>query len=204
MHKLDLGCMTQENDKITFKFDPLKQSRPSVKSPIMELCAYPENPKTCVVKTLSYYLERTQSFREQETKLFLTYQKPHHAVSASTISRSIKSLLKQAGVDPSKFGAHSTRAASFCAGKKGGVPIMDILSTGGWSSERTFVRKLFVTLKPGNFLLICLSSFHSYLWFWLFVKVTCRYTYTGWVVIKELYCCIDISSLYLSCLQNLT
>ena len=64
--------------------------------------------------------------------------------------------------------------------------------------------KLFVTLKPGYFLLICLSSFHSYRWFWLFVKVTCGYTYTGWVVIKELYCCIDISSLYLSWLQNLT
>ena len=76
--------MTQENDRIRLKFNLLKQSRPPVKSPIMELCAYPENPKICVVKTLS---QRTQSFREQETKLFLTYQKPHRAVSASTISR---------------------------------------------------------------------------------------------------------------------
>lgn len=41
LHKLDLDCMTQENDRIAFKFDVLKQSRPSVKSPIIELCAYP-------------------------------------------------------------------------------------------------------------------------------------------------------------------
>ena len=147
LHKLDLDCMTQENDRMAFKFDLLKQSRTSVKSPIMELCAYSENPKICVVKTLSHYLERTQSFREQETKVFLTYQKPYHAVSASTW---IKSMLKQAGVDTSNFGAHSTRAASSSAAKQAGVPIVDILSTGGWSSERTFVRHYSVPIKKKN------------------------------------------------------
>ena len=150
LHKLDLDCMTQENDRITFKFDLLKQSRPSVKSPIMELCAYPENSKICVVKTLSHYLERTQLFREQESKLFLTYQKPYHAVSASTISRWIKCMLKQAGIDTTKFGAHSTRAASSSAAKQAGVPIRDILSTGGWSSERTFARHYSVPIQKKN------------------------------------------------------
>ena len=133
LHKLDLDCMTQENDRITFKFDLLTQNRPSIKSPIMELCAYPENLKIYVIKTFSHYLERTQSFREQETKLFLTYQKHQHAVSASTISRWIESMLKGAGDDTSTFSAHSTRAASFSAAKQAGVPIMDILSTGRWS-----------------------------------------------------------------------
>lgn len=150
LHKLDLDCMTKEVDRITFQLNLLKQSRPSIKSPVLELCAYPENPKVCVVKTLSHYLERTQLFREQETKLFLTYQKPHHAVSASTISRWIKSTLKLAGIDTSKFSAHSTRAASSSAAKKAGVPIMDILSTGGWSSERTFARHYHVPIVKKN------------------------------------------------------
>lgn len=66
LHKLDLDCMAQENDMITFKFDLLKQSRPSVKSPNVELCTYPENPKLCVVKTLSHYLERAQLFTENK------------------------------------------------------------------------------------------------------------------------------------------
>lgn len=88
----------------------------------------------------SHYFERTQLFREQETKMFLTYQKPHHAVSANTISRWIKCVLKQVGIDTSKFGAHSTRAASSSLAKQAGVPIIDILSTGGRSSERTFAR----------------------------------------------------------------
>ena len=64
LHKLDLDSMTQENDRITIKFDLSKQIRPSVKSPIIELCAYLENPKICVVKTLSHKLERTLSLRE--------------------------------------------------------------------------------------------------------------------------------------------
>ena len=88
----------------------------------MELCAYHENPKICVVKTL-LHLERTQLVREQETKLFLTYQKPHHAVSASTISRWIKCMLKQVGIDTSKFGANSTRAVSSPAAKQAEVLI---------------------------------------------------------------------------------
>ncbi|KAK2555415.1 hypothetical protein P5673_023060 [Acropora cervicornis] len=148
LHKLDLDSTTQENGRITFKFDLLKQIRPSVKSPIIELCAYLENPKICVVKTLSHNLERTVT-------------KPHHAVSASTIRRWIKSMLKRAGVDTSKFGAHSvtllfmrysrsTRAASSPAAKEAVVPIMDILGTGGWSSERTFARHYSVSIKKEN------------------------------------------------------
>ena len=126
----------------------------------MELDAYPENPKICVVKTLSHYLERTQLFREQESKLFLTYQKPYHAVSASTISRWIKCMLKQAGIDTTKFGAHCTRAASSSAAKQAGVPIMDILRTGGGHQNapllgiivylfkrKIILLKLFVTFK---------------------------------------------------------
>lgn len=54
--------------------------------------------------------------------------------------------------------------------------------------RKIILLKLLVTLKPGYFLLICLSSFHSYQWFWL--------------LFKELYCCIDISSLYLTWLPK--
>jgi hypothetical protein len=36
------------------------------------------------------------------------------------------------------FKAHSTRAASTSAASNRNVPISDILSTAGWSNERTF------------------------------------------------------------------
>lgn len=59
-------------------------------------------------------------------------------------------MFKQAGIDTSKFGAHSTRAASSSAAKQAGVPIMDILNTGAWSSERTFVRHYSVPIQKKN------------------------------------------------------
>ena len=61
-------------------------------------------------------------------------------------------IFKLAGIDTSRFGAHSTRAASSSAAKKAGVPIMDVLSTGGWSSERVFARHYSVPIQnKGNF-----------------------------------------------------
>ena len=103
-----------------------------------------------LLKHCHIILKKTQLFREQESKLFLTYQKPYHAVSASAISRWIKCMLKQAGIDTTKFGAHNTWAASSSAANQAGAPIMDILSTGGWSSERTFARHYSVPIQKKN------------------------------------------------------
>ncbi|XP_019854593.1 PREDICTED: uncharacterized protein LOC109583611 [Amphimedon queenslandica] len=58
----------------------------------------------------------------------------------STIGRWIKSLLTDAGVNTSIFGAHSTRAASSSAAKKVGVPLIDIMKAAGWSRSSTFER----------------------------------------------------------------
>ena len=52
----------------------------------MELFFYLENPKICVVKTLSHYLEETPELRAQKSELLLTYLNPYHAVSTSTIN----------------------------------------------------------------------------------------------------------------------
>lgn len=79
----------------------LKQSRPSIKSPVIEFIKYPDNHKICVMNALLSYIERTQTMRESETKLFLTYQKPYHAACPSTFSRWIKSTLTLAEIDTS-------------------------------------------------------------------------------------------------------
>ena len=50
----------------------------------------------------------------------------------------------QAGQD------QGTRAASSSAAKQVGVPIMDILRTGAWSSERTFARHYSVHIRKKN------------------------------------------------------
>ena len=55
-----------------------------------------------------------------------------------------------AGIDTDKFGAHSTRAASSSAATRGGVPVSDILNTGGWSSEKTFAKHYNLKIGDSN------------------------------------------------------
>jgi len=123
--------MLKREQKLAFKLELLKQSRPSIKSPIIEIVKYPHCKKICVMDALLSYIERTEAPREDETELFLTHQRPYHAACSSTISRWIESTLTLAGIDTKKFGAHSTRAASSSAAMKAGVPVSDILSAGG-------------------------------------------------------------------------
>jgi hypothetical protein len=47
-------------------------------------------------------------------------------------------VLRLAGIDTSIFKAHSTRSASTSAATKLGVPLQDIMSSAGWSSNSTF------------------------------------------------------------------
>jgi hypothetical protein len=49
-------------------------------------------------------------------------------------------MLEQAGINPSIFGAHSTRGASTSAAARSGVTTEDILKAANWSSESVFQR----------------------------------------------------------------
>ena len=73
-------------------------------------------------------------------QLLLSFQKPFKPVSKDTISRWIKNVLKGAGIDTTKFGAHSTRAASTSAAAREGTPLEVILESAGWSNCQTFAK----------------------------------------------------------------
>ena len=99
---------------------------------------FPDNPVLCPVKAIRAYLDRTESLRGTEVKMFLSYIKPHKAITSSTIARWLKSMLEQAGVNPDIFGAHSTRGASASAAARGGITTEDFLKAANWSSESVF------------------------------------------------------------------
>ena len=81
--------------------DVLKQSSPYRKNPIIKLLPY-EDEDLCAAKVLKYYLMRTMKIRNGESKLLISYVKPHKSVSRDTISRWIKRVLFQSGVDGKK------------------------------------------------------------------------------------------------------
>ena len=105
LHSLNTVNMVQHDKSITFPLGIIKQSRPSVKSKVIELHEYPKDEKLCVVKTINCYIDRTAHLRGDETKLFITHAKPYHAASADTLRRWIKSCMSQANVNTDMFSA---------------------------------------------------------------------------------------------------
>ena len=94
----------------------------------------------CVCNHIELYIKKTEVIRQKETQLLISYIKPHKAISTSTVSRWVMSMLSAAGIDTKTFTAHSTRSASSSKAKVQGVPIKDILKRGSWSNSSTFER----------------------------------------------------------------
>ncbi|XP_038065690.1 uncharacterized protein LOC119735825 [Patiria miniata] len=61
-------------------------------------------------------------------------------VTKETISKWIKQVLSNSGIDVSVFKPHSTRSAAVSVAKRADVTINDILKTAGWSTESTFAK----------------------------------------------------------------
>ena len=118
----------------------MKQSSQRNNRIFLHLKPYLIDPSICVVEALKAYIARTKTIRGNVTQLFMSYQKPYKAVSKDTISRWLKKVLEEAGIDIEIFKGHSTRAASSSAARRDDVPIDQILNTAGWSNDETFKR----------------------------------------------------------------
>ena len=86
----------------------------------------------CLELTIREYEKRTSELRKptpEKDPLFIAITKPHMPVVSSTISRWMKNMMAEVGIDVSQFKAHSIRAAAMSAAAKVGVPIKDMLKT---------------------------------------------------------------------------
>ena len=89
----------------------LKHTKAGKHQAPLELCAYPNDKRICVLECLQEYIKRTATLRGEESQLLVSFVKPHKAATNDSIARWVKSILKKAGIDTDKFTCHSTRAA---------------------------------------------------------------------------------------------
>ena len=139
--ELDLSNRSYIPEGVVFHPHHLsKQSRPSHHSVSFFFPKFEEDKCLCPVETLKAYEERTSSFRKdpQENQVFRSFIGKHGPVTSSTIARWLKSCLHKAGVDTSKFKAHSTRAAAATKAAMSGVTVEDIMKAADWSNEGVF------------------------------------------------------------------
>ena len=140
VHKLNITNLKTGTDTHEFALEltDFKQGRVNYKPNTILLRAYPPNKRLCVFHYLSIYLQRTALLRKDNTQMILAFKRPYKPASPNTISRWIKCVLQQAGVDVETFSAGSTRSASTSKARQQGAPIQQILDMGGWSRETTF------------------------------------------------------------------
>lgn len=116
----------------------LKQFRVNKNSLSIILNVFPHEPAICPCATLRHYIARTKSLRKTTTQLFISFHKPYQAVSCDTLSRWIKRVMFESGIDTDLFKAHSTRAAASSAARDSQLPTNDILKIAGWANATTF------------------------------------------------------------------
>ena len=118
----------------------LKQSRRGYHLAPIELMAYPDNSKLCIVAMLREFLARTQDLHKDQDQLLLSYQKPHHPITKATLAGWLRNILNKSGLDTELFSAHRTRSASTSAAARCGLPVDIIMKEAGWSAVSTFTR----------------------------------------------------------------
>ena len=93
------------------------------------------DPGLCVVTHLREYIARTLELRESESKLLISYVRPHRAVSKDTIARWVRTVMMGAGLDVAIFKQHTTSSAATSKAKRACVPLSVILKHAGWSNH---------------------------------------------------------------------
>ena len=140
MHFLHIDDMKLSRNACTFMIsENLKHSRGNAPATEVSIASYPEDKRLCPVAYLREYLQRTANLRTSRY-LFVTSVPPYNRASHDTLSRWVRTTLTCSGIDTSKFGPHSTRAASSSAAAKAGVPIQVILKQGAWKTANTFTK----------------------------------------------------------------
>lgn len=137
------NIITTGNKTIITITDLIKTSLVNRNQPKIHLPFYPQNPKICPAKTLQDYIAQTTNIRNGEPYLWLTYKKPYKRASSQTISRWIKTIMKESGIDISKFTSHSTRHTSTSSANRASISVETIKKTAGWSTNSNTFAKFY-------------------------------------------------------------
>ena len=147
LHALDLRDASVSSVGVKFVVSSIvKHSRVNKPQPEIMVKPFTTEQKLCLFTTLSRYLTVTQTLRNNNTKLFISYIRPHRPITKDTFSRWIKWIMQLAGIDTSIFKAHSTRAAATSKAMAKDIPLETIMTAAGWNRTSTFYKFYYKTI----------------------------------------------------------
>ena len=141
LSKLDIKRMHKLPGKYVFTIgEKLKTTKSGKHLDPIELTAFESDINLCIVIHLDQYLAKTESLRGSTSQLLISYVKPHKAISNTTIGKWSKSVLKDAGINVTKFTSHGGWSASTSYAARTSLTLKEILKAGGWSNAQTFAK----------------------------------------------------------------
>ncbi|XP_039764285.1 uncharacterized protein LOC120636787 [Pararge aegeria] len=124
--------------------DFIETSRLDAHQPLLKLPFFTPRPEICPALCVLAYLNRTENLPvNNQDRLFLSYKKPYKEISTQTLSRWIKTILANSGLDTTIFSAHSTRHASTSSAYRLEVNLDIIRRTAGWSEASGVFAKFY-------------------------------------------------------------
>ena len=156
INKLHLDYMCDKGDHVVFKIPSLSKTSKVGKSLPEMTFTKMHNSEFCILNCLRKYVEVTTGYRHSDDKinrqwLILSFVKPYHPVTTSTIARWLKFTISSAGIDTTIFKAHSTRAASTSKAFRIGISCTEIMNQAKWTNESTFARFYHKPVEPNQF-----------------------------------------------------
>ena len=143
----------QDHQVIFHMSELLKHSRPGKTADPFVFNSFQAESRLCPVNCIKAYLEKRNALaQDTDTRLFITYGKPHHPASKNTISRWCKQALAAAGINTKVFQSHSIRVASTSKAKSIGVSIDTILKYARWSKQNTFYKFYHRDIRATDFI----------------------------------------------------
>jgi hypothetical protein len=151
--RLGEGNVTVHSEGIMFLRQGLsKQDRPSHMGRNIWVPAFKDDKKLDPKRAIAIYLKKTESIRrsklQDETSLFISYVKPHKAVSKQTLAKWIVQTIQMAYNTSIKVTAHSTRAIGPSWALFKGASLSSILEAADWKNESTFIRFYLRRIDP--------------------------------------------------------
>ena len=139
LHSLNLENVEFQEDLVIIPIsDFLKQTSVRNRKFALYLHAYKADTAICVVEILKEYINRTRNIRGKENYLLISFLKPYRRVGKQTISRWLRKVMFEAGIDTEVYKSHSTRSASVSKARSKFVPADFILKVAGWTSSHCF------------------------------------------------------------------
>ena len=143
---IDRSSIKFDEEKVSFVLAKPRKAQREGNLHILEIRRLSDTV-LCPVDCLGFYLNLTETLRNNQNSdyLFISHTRPHKKVTANSLARWIKSLMKKSGIDNS-FSAHSTRSAAASKAWAAGIPVDTILKKGHWTKETIFTK--FYCRKP--------------------------------------------------------